>query len=125
MVHGYILSFYDTGFYRRTGGFLKNGFAVSYARTAGTRKPEYSGLDLETAEMLNDLRKACAEELRKKGPAFAKEAENLHRQVLKYKAEKLMRSRRLEEQKREKARKAARRKERIAYIFKLGWLRKR
>ena len=84
------------------------------------------GLDLETAEMLNDLRKACAEELRKKGPAFTKEAEeDIHRQVLKYEAEKLMRSRRLEEQKREKARKAARRKERLAYIFNLGWLRKR
>ena len=83
------------------------------------------GLDLETAEMLNDLRKACAEELRKKGPAFTKEVEDIHRQVLKYEAEKLMRSHRLEEQKREKARKAARRKEQIAYIFKLGWLRKR
>ena len=55
MVHGYILSFYDTGFYRRTGGFLKNGFAVSYARTAGTRKPEYSivgiDMDMEDAEI--------------------------------------------------------------------------
>lgn len=83
------------------------------------------GLEFETAEMLNDLRKACVEELRSRGTAFAREAEELHRQVLKYEGEKLMRDRRLEEQKREKARKAARRKERIAHIFKLGWLRKR
>jgi len=41
-VHGYILRFYDKGFHWRNGGFLKNGFAVSYARTVGTRRPEYS-----------------------------------------------------------------------------------
>lgn len=28
--------------YDRNGGFLKNGFAVSYPRTAGTRRPDYS-----------------------------------------------------------------------------------
>lgn len=86
------------------------------------------GLEFETAEMLNDLRKACVEELQSRGADFAKEAEELHRQVLKYEGEKLMRSRRLEEQKREKAekkaRKAARRKERFDYVFKFGWLRK-
>lgn len=30
------------GFHHRNGGFLKNGFAVSYPRTAGTRRPNYS-----------------------------------------------------------------------------------
>ncbi|WP_419041775.1 Abi family protein [Holdemanella porci] len=33
---------YDKGFQHRNGGFLKNGFAVSYPRTAGTRRPDYS-----------------------------------------------------------------------------------
>ncbi|MBR4059301.1 MAG: hypothetical protein IKK03_05615, partial [Lachnospiraceae bacterium] len=42
LVHNYILKFYDNGFHQRNGGFLKNGFAVSYARTAWTRVPEYS-----------------------------------------------------------------------------------
>ena len=41
-MHNYILRFYDNGFHQRNGGFLKNGFAVSYDRTEGTRKPEYS-----------------------------------------------------------------------------------
>ena len=45
LVYGYILRFYDNGFHSRNGGFLKNGFAVSYARTAWTREPEYSGYD--------------------------------------------------------------------------------
>ena len=41
-MYGYILKFNNDGFHRRNGGFLKNGTAVSYARTAGTREPEYS-----------------------------------------------------------------------------------
>ena len=33
---------YGNGFHHRNGGFLKNGFAVSRVRTAGTRSPDYS-----------------------------------------------------------------------------------
>ena len=42
LVHNYILKFYSNGFHQRNGSFPKNGFAVPYARTAGTREPEYS-----------------------------------------------------------------------------------
>lgn len=35
---------YGNGFHHRNGGFLKNGFAVSRVRTAGTRSPDYSGI---------------------------------------------------------------------------------
>ena len=31
-----------TGFRHRNDGFLDNGITVSYNRTAGTQKPEYS-----------------------------------------------------------------------------------
>ena len=41
-MHNYILKFYSNGFHQRNDGFLKNGFAVSYAWTAGAREPEYS-----------------------------------------------------------------------------------
>ena len=42
LVHNYILRMYGNGFHHRNGGFLKNGFAVSRVRTAGTRSPDYS-----------------------------------------------------------------------------------
>ena len=38
----YILKIYGKGFHHWNGGFLKNGFAVSYLRTAGTWSPDYS-----------------------------------------------------------------------------------
>ena len=42
-VHIYILGIYVVGFHHRNDGFLDNGITVSYDRTAGTQKPEYSG----------------------------------------------------------------------------------
>ena len=33
---------YDKGFHHRNDGFLKNGFAVSKLRSAGTQRPDYS-----------------------------------------------------------------------------------
>lgn len=38
----YILKIYGKGFHHWNGSFLKNGFAVSYLRTAGTWSPDYS-----------------------------------------------------------------------------------
>ena len=38
----FLVDIHNKGFHYRNGGFLKNGFAVSYPRTAGTRRPDYS-----------------------------------------------------------------------------------
>ena len=43
----------DKGFHHWNGGFLKNRLAVSYPRTAGTRRPDYSLLECHDTP-LND-----------------------------------------------------------------------
>ena len=53
LVHNYILRMYGNGFHHRNGGFLKNGFAVSRVRTAGTRSPDYSALSLNVVYNLH------------------------------------------------------------------------
>ena len=41
-MHGLILGISENGFQHRNAGFLKNGIAVSFRRTDGTRRPDYS-----------------------------------------------------------------------------------
>ena len=48
---------YGNGFHHRNGGFLKNGFAVSRVRTAGTRSPDYSDYDIQKPDQNIDFRR--------------------------------------------------------------------
>lgn len=63
MVHDYILKIYVKGFHRRNGGFLKNGFAVSYVRTVGTRKPDYSRIESYGPKFVENIVQAVSRDL--------------------------------------------------------------